>query len=36
MEKLPKIAQKSPYIANERCGKRAFCTCGLSSKKTLL
>ena len=32
MEKLPKIAQKSPYIVDEKCGKRAFCTCGLSSK----
>ena len=32
MEKLPKITQKSPYITNEEAGKRAFCTCGLSSK----
>ena len=32
MEKLPKIAQKSPYIIDEKAGKKAFCTCGLSSK----
>ena len=32
MEKLPKIAQKSPYIIDEKAGIRAFCTCGLSSK----
>ena len=32
MEKLPKIVQKSPYIVDEKAGKKAFCTCGLSSK----
>ena len=32
MEKLPKIAQKFPYIVDEKCGRRAFCSCGLSSK----
>jgi len=32
MEKLPKIAQKAPYLVEEKVGKRAFCTCGLSSK----
>ena len=32
MEKLPKIAQKSPYIIDEKARRRAFCTCGLSSK----
>ena len=32
MEKLPKIAQKSPYIVEEKCGKKAFCTCGLSNR----
>ena len=32
MEKLPKIAQKSPYLIDEKAGKKAFCTCGLSSK----
>jgi len=32
MEKLPKIAQKLPYVVEEKYGKRAFCTCGLSSK----
>ena len=32
MEKLPKIVQKSPYLIEEKCGKRAFCSCGLSSK----
>ena len=32
MEKLPKIAQKAPYLVEEKAGKRAFCTCGLSSK----
>ena len=32
MDKLPKIAQKSPYIADEKAGRKAFCTCGLSSK----
>ena len=25
MQKLPKITQKSPYITNEKAGKRAFC-----------
>ena len=32
MQNLPKITQNSPYITNEKAGKRAFCTCGLSSK----
>ena len=32
MEKLPKIAQKLPYVIEEKCGKKAFCTCGLSNK----
>ena len=32
MDKLPKIAQKSPYIADEKAGRKAVCTCGLSSK----
>lgn len=32
MQKLPKITQKSIYITNEKAGKRAFCTCRLSSK----
>tara|TARA_B110000438_G_scaffold77336_1_gene77522 strand:+ start:255 stop:497 length:243 start_codon:yes stop_codon:yes gene_type:complete len=31
-ENLPKIAQKAPYVIDEKIGKRAFCTCGLSSK----
>ena len=29
---LPKIAQKAPYVIDEKIGKRAFCTCGLSSR----
>jgi CDGSH-type Zn-finger protein len=32
MEKLPKIAQLLPYIVNEKAGKKAFCSCGLSNK----
>ncbi len=32
MEKLPKISQKSPYISDEKAGRKTFCTCGLSSK----
>jgi len=32
MEKLPKIIQKSTYIVDEKAGKKAFFTCGLSSK----
>jgi CDGSH-type Zn-finger protein len=32
MDKLPKIAQKLPYIKEEKAGRKAFCTCGLSSK----
>ena len=32
MEQLPKITQKSPYIIDEKAGKKAFCTCGISSK----
>jgi len=32
MEKLPKIIQKSPYIVDEKAGKKAFFTSGLSSK----
>lgn len=30
---LPKIAQKFPFVINEKCGKKAFCTCGLSQKQ---
>ena len=30
----PKIAQKSPYVQDEKLGtKRAWCSCGLSSKQ---
>ncbi len=32
MENLAKIVQKSPYVVVEKEGKKAFCTCGLSSK----
>ena len=32
MEKLPKIAQKVPYLIEDKAEKRTFCTCGLSSK----
>ena len=32
MAQLPKTAQKSPYLIDETAGKKAFCTCGLSSK----
>ena len=32
MTKLPKIVKKGPYIVNEKSGKKAFCTCGLSNK----
>jgi len=32
MEKLPKIVKKKPYVTDEKAGKKAFCTCGLSSK----
>ena len=27
-----KIKQKSPYIIDEKAGKKAFCTCEISSK----
>jgi len=30
--KLPKIVQKRPYVIEEKAGKKAFCSCGLSSK----
>jgi CDGSH-type Zn-finger protein len=30
----PKVAQKSPYVQDEEAGaKRAWCSCGLSSKQ---
>ena len=29
---LPKIVQKKPYVIKEGIGKKAFCSCGLSSK----
>ena len=29
---LPKIVQKRPYVIEEKAGKKAFCSCGLSSK----
>ena len=32
MNQLPKIAQKSPYIVNEKSGENSFGTCGLSTK----
>ena len=32
MDKLPKIVRKSPYVADEKAGRKAFFTCGLSSK----
>ena len=31
MEKLPKIAKKGAHVIDEKAGKKAFCTCGLSS-----
>jgi len=31
MGKLPKIAQKSPYVVSEKAGKKAICKCGLSN-----
>ncbi|MBR73984.1 MAG: glutamate synthase [Dehalococcoidaceae bacterium] len=30
---LPKIAQKFPFVIDEVCGKKGFCTCGLSLKQ---
>ena len=30
---LPKIAQKFPYVIDEKAGRKAFCTCGTSSKQ---
>ncbi len=30
---LPKIAQKFPFVIDEVCGKKAFCTCGISLKQ---
>ena len=30
---LPKIAQRFPFVIDEACGKKAFCTCGLSLKQ---
>ena len=30
---LPKIVQKFPFVIEESCGKKAFCTCGLSQKQ---
>ena len=32
MKKLPKIVKKGAYVVNEKAGKKAFCTCGLSNK----
>lgn len=32
MYKLPNIVQKKPYVTDEKAGKKAFWTCGLSSK----
>tara|TARA_B110000305_G_C18822768_1_gene352152 strand:- start:137 stop:493 length:357 start_codon:yes stop_codon:yes gene_type:complete len=32
MENLPKIVQKKPYLLDEKSGKKAFCSCGLSKK----
>ena len=29
---LPKTVQKRPYVIEEKAGKKAFCSCGLSSK----
>ena len=31
MENLPKIVQKSPFVMDEKAGKKAFCSCGLSA-----
>jgi len=31
MENLPKIVQKSPFIVDEKAGKKAICSCGLSA-----
>ena len=30
---LPKMAQKFPYVVDEKAGKKAFCTCGTSSNQ---
>ena len=30
---LPKVAQKFPYVVDEKAGKKAFCTCGTSSNQ---
>ena len=32
MKNIPKIVQKRPYVIEEKAGKKAFCSCGLSSK----
>ena len=32
IENLPKIVQKKPYLVDEKSGKKAFCSCGLSKK----
>lgn len=29
----PKVAQKGPYIVQEKPGKKAWCACGLSKKQ---
>jgi len=31
MENSPKIVQKSPFVMDEKAGKKAFCSCGLSA-----
>ncbi len=32
MKNIPKTVQKRPYVIEEKAGKKAFCSCGLSSK----
>ena len=32
MKKIPRIARMGPYIIDEKAGKKAFCTCGVSTK----
>ena len=29
----PRIAQRSPYVVEEPCGKRFWCACGLSANQ---
>ncbi len=31
--RLPVVAQKGPYVVDEKPGKRAWCACGLSQKQ---